>query len=225
MKKISIFNAVLAISLIVADTIFIIDGELITKTIASLLFVVLGFVNLIYLLKIKKQKSTSAYLLFLGLCFACLGDIFLEIQFILGAILFAIGHVFYFVSYCKIIKFKWKDLLFSALIFVPSLFVILFVPIFDFGGITLQILCFVYALVISIMVGKATANFIKEKSILNLIILVGSVLFFFSDFMLLFSVFANISSVFRVLCLATYYPAEFMLAYSILKHKKEIKNI
>ena len=221
MKKINIFNAVMASLIIFADIGFIILGGLTTKTIASLLFVVLGFVNLIYLLRVKQKKSTSAYLMFIGLCFACLGDIFLEIQFIVGAILFAIGHVFYFVSYCKIIKFKRKDLLFSALIFVPSLCVILFVPIFDFGGVTLQILCCVYALVISIMLGKATANFVKDKTGLNIIILIGSMLFFFSDLMLLFSVFASVTNAFLVLCLSTYYPAEILLAHSILRHKKK----
>ena len=112
-------------------------------------------------------------------------------------------------------------MIYSALIFVPSLLIILLVPIFDFGGITLQILCCVYAFVISIMVGKAIANFIKDKSALNLIILIGSVLFFFSDFMLLFNVFSDISRVFGILCLATYYPAENLLAYSILKHKNK----
>ncbi len=220
MKKISVFNLIMAVLLVVADVLFIVVGDLTTKTIASLLFVTIGFVNLIYLLKFKKERSLSAYLLFIGLCFACLGDIFLEIEFIVGAILFAVGHVFYFVSYTKLVKFQWKDLVYSAMIFVPSLCIILFLPIFDFGGVTLQILCCVYAFVISIMAGKAIANFTKEKSKLNLIILFGSTLFFFSDFMLLFSVFADISSVFRVLCLATYYPAEFLLAYSILKMRK-----
>ena len=221
MSKINLFNIILAVLLVVADIVFICVGTLLTKTIASLMFVTIGFVNLIYLLKVEKQKSLSAYLLFIGLCFACLGDIFLEIEFITGAILFAIGHVFYFISYCKLSKFQWKDLIYSALIFVPSLLIILLVPIFDFGGITLQILCCFYALVISIMVGKAIANYLRVKNKLNLIILIGSVLFFFSDFMLLFNVFSDLSGVFGVLCLVTYYPAENLLAYSVLKHIKK----
>ena len=220
MKKINVFNILMLVLLMISDLLFIVDGGLLIKSVASLIFVIIGFVNLIYTIK-TKGKSISAYLLFIGLCFACLGDIFLEIEFIVGAILFAVGHVFYFISYCKIIKFQWKDLMFSAMIFIPSLCVILFVPIFNFGGAVMQILCCIYAFVISIMVGKATANFIKERSILNLIILIGSILFFFSDFMLLFHVFSDLGRVFLILCLATYYPAEFMLAYSILKqHKK-----
>ncbi len=221
MKKINIFNLIMAILLICADIAYILVGTLLIKSIASLIFVAIGFVNLIYLLKVKKQKSLSAYLLFIGLCFACLGDVFLEIEFIVGAILFAVGHVFYFISYCKLQKFKWKDLIYSAAIFIPSLIIILFVPLFDFGGAVMQVLCCVYAFVISIMVGKSISNYVRVKTKLNLIILIGSVLFFFSDFMLLFNVFSDLSRVFGVLCLATYYPAENLLAYSILRHKNK----
>lgn len=218
MKKVNIFNFSMAGLLIIADIFYIIFGGLIIKSIASLIFVLIGFVNLMLLLKIKKQKHLSAYLLFIGLCFACLGDIFLEIYFISGAALFAVGHLFYFVAYCKLNIFKWKDIIYSMAIFVPSLLIILLVPIFDFGGVLMQVVCCVYALIISLMVGKAISNFVQQKSVLNLIILLGSVLFFFSDFMLLFDVFSNSSIVFGVLCLATYYPAEFLLAYSITKH-------
>ena len=221
MKKINLFNFILFALIIVADIGFIVDGGLTVKTIASMLFVAVGFLNLFYLLRIKREKSNSALIMFFGLCFACLGDIFLEIEFIVGALLFAVGHVFYFVAYCKLQNFKWKDAIYMTTIFVPSLLIILFVPIFDFGGVTLQILCCVYAFVISIMLGKATSNFISSATKLNLILLLGSVLFFFSDLMLLFNVFSNVSGVFLVLCLATYYPAEFLLAYSILKMKNK----
>lgn len=224
MKKINIFNFSMLALLVIVDIFYIIFDSIFIKAFASLIFVAIGFVNLIYLLQVKKQKSLSAYLLFIGLCFACLGDIFLEIEFIVGAALFAVGHVFYFISYCKLTKVQWKDLIYSALIFVPSLLIILLVPIFDFGGVLMQVVCCVYALIISLMVGKAVANFVKEKSILNIIILLGSVLFFFSDFMLLFNVFSDLSAVFGVLCLATYYPAEFLLAYSILRHPINTKN-
>lgn len=220
MKKINIFNFVMCALLIIADVFYIVLGGLSIKSAASLIFVIIGFVNLVYLLK-TTGKSVSAYLMFIGLCFACLGDIFLEIHFIIGAGLFAIGHVFYFVSYCKLAKFEWKNLLYSAAIFIPSLLIILLVPIFDFGGAIMQVVCCVYALIISLMVGKAIANFIKEKTVLNLIILIGSALFFFSDFMLLFNVFSDVGRVFGVLCLATYYPAEFMLAYSILRQRNK----
>ncbi len=220
MKKINIFNIVMATLVIIADILFILEGGLITKTIASLLFVVIGFINLIYLLNIKKEKSLSAYLLFLGLCFACLGDILLEIQFIVGGILFGIGHIFYFISYCKIVQFKWKDLIFGLVIFSVGLCVILFLPIFNHLDVATKILCSAYALVISFMVGKATSNLLREKSTLNIIILIASILFFISDLVLLFNVFGKSSFVLRVICLISYYPSEYLLAFSILRMKK-----
>ena len=80
------------------------------------------------------------------------------------------------------------------------------------------------------MVGKAVSNYIQDRSVQNLIILIGSILFFVSDFMLLLNLFSTIKirvfgqSLFRLLCLTTYYPAEFMLAHSIAYNKKQIEK-
>jgi uncharacterized membrane protein YhhN len=156
-----------------------------------------------------------------GLTFAMCGDIVLNVWFIGGAILFAVGHVFYFVAYCFLQKFKWLDLIFGASIFIPSVLFITLAPIFDFGGIIMELVCIVYAIIISIMLGKAISNFVREKNLTNLLILIGSILFFFSDLMLLLNVFANLSVVFDVLCLVTYYPAECILALSLLQIEKK----
>ena len=66
------------------------------------------------------------------------------------------------------------------------------------------------------MVGKALSNFVASRNLQNLIILLGSVLFFISDLMLLLGKFANLPIIVDVLCLVTYYPAEILLALSIL---------
>ena len=222
-KSILITNILLMIPIMFLDVLYMMFDGLILKSFASALFVVLGIVNLIFAIK-NKGATKFSYLLLTGLFFAMLGDILLEIEFIVGAILFAVGHVFFFISYIFLQKFSWKDLLCAAIIFLPSMLIITLVPIFDFGGILMEIVCVVYALVISLMVGKAISNFIHNKNILSLLILIGSVLFFFSDFMLLFNVFANVHRVFGILCLLTYYPAEIVLAVSILFSKKN-KNL
>ena len=92
-------------------------------------------------------------------------------------------------------------------------------PIFDFGGIVMHIVCIAYAAVISCMVGKSISNYIHNKTLLNLIILVGSALFCFSDLSLVFYSFSDVLPrvLTIVLCLGTYYPAECILAYSIFK--------
>ena len=48
MKKINLFNFILFALIIVADIGFIVDGGLTVKTIASMLFVAVGFLNLFY---------------------------------------------------------------------------------------------------------------------------------------------------------------------------------
>ena len=212
-------NAIFLALIVAGDVCYTIFGGLWLKGLTSLMFVVLGVINLIYAIKNKTKYLKFSVWLVVGLTFAMLGDIVLNLYFIGGAILFAIGHVFFFVAYCFVSKFKTTDLIYTALIFVPSLMVLLFVPILNYGGILMQMVCIIYALIISLMLGKAVSNFVREKNLFTLIILIGCILFFFSDLMLLFDVFAGLK-VAGILCLATYYPAEFILAHSIYKSVK-----
>lgn len=219
-KNILYFNLVLSLLILTGDVFYILYDELWIKSITSIGFVLIALINFIYLLKVNKNNLVFAMFMLIGLIFAMFGDILLEIEFVIGAILFAVGHIFYFVAYTRLVKFNWKDLIFGVCIFVPATILILVAPIFKFETIVLQILCVVYALIISIMVGKSISNFIKDKTILNIILMIGSILFMFSDLMLLFNVFGSVS-VTGILCLATYYPAEIILAYSILHSTKQ----
>lgn len=215
-KSAYILNSIFLLAIIILDIFYIVNGGIILKSITSVCFFMLGVINLIFVLRMKTEKIKFSILLLVGLFFAMLGDILLEINFIVGAIFFAIGHIFYFISFCWLERFKWTDLIFGFVIFIPSVLVITLYPHFDFGGVVMEVLCVFYALVISLMVGKAVSTYIAKKSLSRLIIMIGTILFFFSDLMLLFNVFSSVSSAFGVLCLATYYPAEFLLAFSIL---------
>lgn len=215
-KSAYILNSIFLLAIIILDIFYIVNGGIILKSITSACFFMLGVINLIFVLRMKTEKIKFSILLLVGLFFAMLGDILLEINFIVGAIFFAIGHIFYFISFCWLERFKWTDLIFGFVIFIPSVLVITLYPHFDFGGVVMEVLCVFYALVISLMVGKAVSTYIAKKSLSRLIIMIGTILFFFSDLMLLFNVFSFVSSAFGVLCLATYYPAEFLLAFSIL---------
>lgn len=214
-----IINVLLIMGILLGDICYITLGGLLAKGLTSGLFLLLGLVNLVYLIIDKRKDLKFPIIMLCGLLFAMLGDIILNIHFISGAILFAIGHVFYFIAYSFILKFKWIDLLFGFAIFIPALLFITLVPIFDFGGVLMEIVCVVYALVISLMVGKSLSNFVRERNPKNLLILIGSILFFFSDLMLLLNVFGSLGKAVDILCLATYYPAECLLAFSILMHK------
>lgn len=219
-KTILSLNIILTLLILAGDIAYILTDQLWVKSITSAGFVLIGAINLFYVIKNKSGNLKFPITLLIGLVFAMLGDILLEIEFIVGAGLFAVGHVFYFSSYCFLQRFKISNIIASACVLIPSILIITLVPIFDFGGVLMQMVCIVYAVVISGMLGKAISNFIKEKNTLNLLILIGSALFFFSDFMLLFNVFADISRVFGVLCLATYYPANIVLGFSLLYYKK-----
>ena len=211
----NILNVLLIIAVLIGDFFYIKHGQLWVKSITSAGFVAIGAVNLIYAIKHKTTHLKFCIIMMVGLFFAMLGDILLNINFIAGAVLFAVGHMFYFVAYCFLLKFKWTDLIPSVILFTVATLFMTLAPIFDFDGEMYKILCIVYALIISCMMGKAVSNFIRENSILNLVIMVGSILFVISDVMLLINVFAHLGSIFNVLCLATYYPAECFLAYSL----------
>ncbi len=215
-----IINIVFASLIILFDILytFVFKYELLVKSTTSALFVLMGIANLIIALKLKSNNLKYPIVMCVALTLAMIGDIAINLIFELGAGFFAIGHIFYFIAYCYLRRFRWKDLLYSLFIFVPVLALILFAPIFDFGGNFLMIVCIIYALIISCMVSKSISNYIQEKSLLNLIILIGSILFCVSDLMLLFDNFTGLPNIMGILCLATYYPAQIFLAYSVYQH-------
>ena len=189
------------------------------KSLASSVFVIIGVLNLIFAILIK-TKLMFPIMMSLGLIFAMLGDIILNIEFIAGAVLFGVGHIFFFIAYLFLEKFSWKDLLISAIIFIPSMLFILLAPIFNFNSDLMVAVAVIYALIISLMTGKAISNLVKNRSLQNIIIAVGSIMFFLSDLMLLLGRFAGLPVV-SIICLVLYYPAEFLLAFSILIYTNE----
>lgn len=191
------------------------------KCITSALFATLGIINLIYLIY-AKVKSVKFYLFIaLGLLFAFGGDVAINKNFVIGAGIFALGHVFFVIGYCYLQKIKALEVLISGVVFLLSACFLCFSPIVQFEPDLLRWVCVLYALIISCMLGKACANFIRQKQAFYLIIAVASILFFFSDLMLLLDWFVGLWSWTNEACMATYYPALIMLACSVL-FKKDI---
>jgi len=228
LQKIDIFNIVFLICSIISDAcyLFVPASEYITKTIASMVFVIGGLVNLIYVIKNKNnyaQHPKFKWFMMIGLVFACMGDLFLIDIFVLGVAFFALGHVFYFMSFCFVQPFKLKDIIYGLLIFIPSLLLILLYKGFNFEG--MKFLIIIYALIISLMLGKSLQNFISNRTFYNIIVFIGATMFFLSDFFLLFRLFAGMGRVGSILCLIFYYPAQFVLASSItVVSKSKIKG-
>lgn len=187
----------------------------ITKTIASVLFVLCGLCNLAYLCFIKDNVFKKfAIIMTIGLAFACAGDILLIDFFPIGAGAFAVGHVFYFVAFCVLAKIHWRDFAIAGGIFAGAILLLLLYP-FEFN--VMLPLVIPYALVISLMLGKAMSNVFSgnKNRLLNIVLAIGAFLFFFSDMMLVFDNWGGGGRIFDYLCLGTYYPAEFILASSI----------
>lgn len=230
-RNLYIMNAIFAVLIAAADILYIYNPNqgYIYKTIASGLFLVLGVLNFILLFKDFKTKNLKLYALFnvIALIFCFLGDILLIDYFIVGAILFGLGHVFFIISFSFLQKFNIKDIVAGLIIFAICLCVILLVPAFDFGELFPVII--VYAFIISFMLGKSITNLLfstKYSNTLLALISLGALLFFLSDLMLVLGRFTDLATDFGTLCLAFYYPAQFVLAYSILfMNQSEIASV
>ena len=209
-------NAVLLAAMTVLDVLFIIKGGLYLKGLASACFTAAGIANLVYA-ALEKRSVKFASVMLAGLTLSLIADIVLNIHFIIGAAIFALAHVAYIAAYCVLSRYKWQDLVSALIIFVPSVLFITLAPIFDFGGAIMEVVCVIYALVLSLMVGKAIFGAIKNFGVVTAIIAAGSVLFFVSDLSLLITRFAHVK-VMTIICLATYYPAQFLLAFSVFAH-------
>lgn len=149
------------------------------KVSTSAMFVVLGLINLCYAF-ISKQKNIKFYVFMsLGLAFACLGDYLILSNFVFGAGSFALGHVLFVIAYCFISKLNKLDLLFSICLYTGCLIFLIGCPLLNFENNVFKIVCIIYALIISLMVGKALGNFIKNKNYALLTIVLSSIVFSF----------------------------------------------
>ena len=219
----------LAINGLVIATIFVLNYfyqsngfDFTLKCVCSGSFALLGLINLAYALK-TKQTNTKFYIgMSAGLVLAFLGDYLIGYDFIIGAATFALGHVCFVVSYCFMQKMQKLDYIISGVLFLGCLLFLLFCPLLTFEVAIFRIVCIVYALIISTMLGKAVGNFVREKNAVTGTIAVASILFFFSDLMLVFDWFIGLWSWTDHACMGTYYPALCFLALSMCI--KIIKN-
>lgn len=185
------------------------------KSAASASFAALGISNLIYAIIIKKKRIIVPILMTCALLFAMAADVILQMDgmFMIGGALFGIAHILFIVSFCFIKRVHWLDLIGL----IPGIIVVILIlvsPIFTWENTTIKIFACVYAIIVCLMGGKGISNFIRERNKLNLVILVGALLFMISDFCLLFDMFADINPC-NLHCHIFYYPAEIALAMSI----------
>lgn len=214
MKKTSLFNSVLLILIVISCLFYIVYDGLNLKGMTSLIFLVLGFVNL---LTVKNDANKDQFIicLFIGLVFAFFADILIEINMISGFILYYLTLTFMFVSFCKTEEFQVKDIIYSFAVLIPCIMFILYTKKLDFGSEVIQDLSLGYAVIFSGVIGKSISNFISNKSKLNLMILVSCLLLFTSNFCSMFVLFAEAGKLVKVFSIIFYYCALTMLALTI----------
>ena len=224
-KAMAWINAIIIGAILVLNYFYQSNGfDFTLKCICSGSFALLGVINLCYARKTKQPEKKFYLSMTLGLVLAFLGDVLIGYDFIIGAGTFALGHVCFVVAYCLLHKFGKADLLFSGILFLGSLAFLLFCPLLRFDVAIFRVVCIVYALIISLMLGKAIGNFLRERSAVTAIIAGASVLFFFSDLMLVFDWFIGLWSWTDHACMATYYPALCLLALSLFLKTKIKKD-
>lgn len=189
-------------------------GGIERKAAASIGFTVLGFVNTVYALVFAPGERAFCAAMFLGLFFGMLGDILLGVNFFLGVGAFVLGHLMYFAAFAVRMRLQGKDMLCAAALFVFAA-LYLQLPVFRFADAAMEAACIAYGAIISCMLGKALANWRREKGPVNAVLAIGSALFYFSDMMLACGMFGNSAKVFDYLCLSTYYPGQLVLAAAV----------
>lgn len=215
-KRFFALNLLLIAATLISGFCYYQFGGITLKGFASSLFALTGLVNLIYAIR-AKVKPAFPILMLTGLFLCMVGDIVLNIEFIYGALIFAIGHLFYVAAYCRLAPLTARDLLPIAVMAVFTVLLITVSPLFHFSSPLLEGVCVLYGVIISCMVGKAVSNFLRERSATNTVLIIGSCLFYFSDLMLALNAFADAPHICDTLCLASYYPAQCLLAYAVFQ--------
>ncbi|MEG0857283.1 MAG: lysoplasmalogenase [Terrisporobacter sp.] len=195
--------------------------SVITKSCATLSISILA--NICF---INNPSNPSNYfiLVLLAIIFGLVGDFFLALDnlcnetktmFIMGLIAFLIGHVFYILAFNFINPISIFDFIFSIL-FLGIAYLAYKKTKLELGNLKMGV--FLYAMVISFMLGKATSILLlSQRNLLEIVIFVGALLFVLSDTALSFSIFGKENKKkLSVLCHILYFPAQIILALSVL---------
>lgn len=209
-------NVIIMTAVFVGNYHYILQGGLFLKILCSAGFALQGVVNLIYIVRSDIHGRGFQWWMAAGLIFSLLADSTIEGDFILGVLLFGAAHVCYIVAQCRLLRLNKKDAHISWLIFTGALVFLLLCPWLELPDYEMRSVCLVYGAVLSLMLGKAITDFVRSPGQLTGMLALGSALFFFSDAMLVLQWFIHNWSITGMLCMATYYPGQCLLALSIL---------
>ena len=206
-----------------------------------LLFLYLKTKNLALILKISgsfvfvymaiwaffKNPTNPNYfiLVFIGLIFSFLGDVFLVLKsktdngfdkiFFLGLASFIITHIFYSLAFISLGSLNIYTLICTILTFF--IFMKFFKSLKNFSFKSMAIPCYIYILAISFMLCNALSLISCNLNKTALLFLtIGALLFFISDFIISFILFFdNCPKFLGIINLITYYLGQILIALSI----------
>ena len=108
------------------------------KLVCSGGFMLMGIVNLIYAIKIKCANIKLMAIMAIGMIFAFGGDFAINQEFVSGAVLFALGHVFFVIAFLVYRKIEKIDIVISILWGIMAVGFIMFFPYFVFEPAAFQ---------------------------------------------------------------------------------------
>lgn len=211
-KKVNILLLICAAICLVCYDIF---GGLWLKGVTSGWFVLLGCVNLVAARNLEWKQLRFIGLMVAGLFCGMCADVLLGVAFFAGVGVFALGHVLYFIAFCTLEKFCLRDLKIMIPLALLSIFLVTGTPWITVTDPLLQKLIPVYAVIISMMLGKAIGNLILRPSLFRWLLAIGSFLFWFSDLILAVDMFGQSSRLTWILCSYAYWPAQNILAHAL----------
>ena len=211
-KKVNILLLICAVICLVCYDIF---GGLWLKGVTSGWFVLLGCVNLVAARNLEWKQLRFIGLMVAGLFCGMCADVLLGVAFFAGVGVFALGHVLYFIAFCTLEKFCLRDLKIMIPLALLSIFLVTGTPWITVTDPLLQKLIPVYAVIISMMLGKAIGNLILRPSLFRWLLAIGSFLFWFSDLILAVDMFGQSSRLTWILCSYAYWPAQNILAHAL----------
>ena len=197
--------------------------RLISKIITSLYFLFIAISS--YL--INNNNFNYFILIFFGLAFSFLGDIFLGIKhiskkmstllFLLGILCFSLTHIFFSIEFISLSALYLKDFIISSFLSLVLMSIIISNKKIYLNNMFIPLL--IYDFLISFMFCKSLSLISNPLiSTISLILIIsGTTLFIVSDFILAFIYFyKDCPKILKPLNSFSYYSGQLLLALSIL---------
>ncbi|MBQ0003746.1 MAG: hypothetical protein KBT21_09455 [Treponema sp.] len=201
------------------------------KGMASLCFLSLAVYSFINCRKKSAKFRRVSVFVLTGIIIAGFADIVLELNFVMGFVLFMIAQLFYFYAFSGYGKLKPKFFIYSAILIIILTSVDIASPLFNFekDGENLLFPSIVYMISLVVVVVQGSESF-KMKDIHAKTMAIGTSLFAWSDFLLEMYVFPSgifskgvLEAIF-IFSNLMYYTGQLMVAWSLSKDYCEEQN-